>query len=275
MSSIATVAAVQDHYDRLSTMYDLWWGEHLHHGYWESDGDSSQAQVKLVEVLASEARISRDSKVLDVGCGLGGSAVWLARNLGCRVHGITISPVQARLAASRAVAAGLESTVNFEVMDAQRPGFPATDFDAVWTIECLEHLKEKQAFFENAARLLRPGGKLAVCAWLAADEPDARQAELLRHVCDGMVCPSLASMNDHLRWIRGAGFNAITGHDLTNQVKRTWDRCEAIVRRPELQVFLKATKRSVRDFVNAFPLMRQAYETGAMRSGMFTGRMPG
>jgi tocopherol O-methyltransferase len=271
----AGVAQVREHYDSLSTLYDIWWGEHLHHGYWDGDEDEGRAQVKLVEKLAAAAGIPRGCEVLDVGCGLGGSSLWLAAHLGCRVRGITISPVQARLAESRALDAGLGHKLGFEVMDAHDLKFRPESFDVLWSVECTEHLRDKQAFFRQAAEVLRVGGRLAVCAWLAADDPDAGQAALLRRICRGMICPSLGSMNDHLRWIRGAGFEGIAASDLTAHVKRTWDRCEAIARRPELKLFLKFANQSVRDFANAFPLMREAYATGAMRYGMFTaGRRP-
>jgi tocopherol O-methyltransferase len=79
--------AVREHYDRLSVFYRALWGEHIHHGYWEDVETPSTAQEKLIERLASLAGIKPGSRVLDVGCGLGGSALWLARHLGCSVLG--------------------------------------------------------------------------------------------------------------------------------------------------------------------------------------------
>jgi tocopherol O-methyltransferase len=64
--------AIRKHYDRLSIFYQLLWGEHLHHGYWESDESIGRAQIKLMEQLAEKAGIPRRAQVLDIGCGLGG-----------------------------------------------------------------------------------------------------------------------------------------------------------------------------------------------------------
>ena len=90
---------IRKHYDRLSIFYRLLWGEHLHHGYWENGESIGRAQIKLMEQLAEKAGIPRGAQVLDIGCGLGGSAFWLANQYDCRVTGLTISPVQARMAA--------------------------------------------------------------------------------------------------------------------------------------------------------------------------------
>src|SRR5262249_62342403 len=111
---------IRDHYDHLSPYYRAFWGEHIHHGYWEGDETPSTAQVKLTRRLAERAGISHDARVLDVGCGLGGSALLLARDLGCSVTGITISPAQVQLAAKGAPTAGLADRVEFLVRNANQ-----------------------------------------------------------------------------------------------------------------------------------------------------------
>src|SRR5260370_338774 len=138
-----SVDAVREHYDLLSWFYRALWGEHIHHGYWEDGESDAQAQVKLIERLASRAGIERGSRVLDVGCGIGGSSLWLADNLHCSVLGLTISPVQAQMATQKARSLGLSSLTRFEVIDARALPFPQRSFDAVWVIECSEHLPDK------------------------------------------------------------------------------------------------------------------------------------
>ena len=92
------IGEIRKHYDRLSVLYRMLWGEHLHHGYWEDNESIARAQIQLMERLAEKAAIPRGAQVLDIGCGLGGSAFWLADQYDCRVTGLTISPVQARMA---------------------------------------------------------------------------------------------------------------------------------------------------------------------------------
>jgi tocopherol O-methyltransferase len=268
-----SVEAVRDHYDRLSVFYRALWGDHIHHGYWEDGESTARAQVKLVERLAARARIPRGSHVLDVGCGVGGPAIWLARNLQCSVLGLTISPVQARMAAEKLISVGLDSHVRFEVEDANCLSFNAETFDVVWVIECSEHLADKPRFIETCSRMLRPGGVLALCAWLTAD-PCARpeHAQLVAAVCRGMLCPQLASMRDYTSWMRESGFTRIEAEDVTRQVKETWARCAALVSRPEVKTLLRVSDERTRRFVETFPAIRRAYAEGAMAYGMFTAR---
>jgi tocopherol O-methyltransferase len=268
-----SVDAVRDHYDRLSVYYRALWGEHIHHGYWEDGESPARAQVKLVERLAARARIQRGSRVLDVGCGVGGPAIWLAQNLSCSVLGLTISPVQARMAAEKARAEGLDSLVRFEVGDANRLRLPAEFFDVVWVIECSEHIADKARFIESCARVLKPGGVLALCAWLSAD-PHARpeHARLIADVCRGMLCPRLASMRDYTGWMRASGFTGIEAEDITRRVEETWARCSALVSRPEVRIPLRAADERTRRFVETFPAIRRAYAEGAMAYGMFAAR---
>lgn len=98
--------AIRDHYDILAPYYHRFWGDHIHHGFGENGESLPEAQLNLVEKLAACARIPRGARVLDVGCGVGGSALWLGRELGCSVLGITVSGVQVEIARRAAAAAG-------------------------------------------------------------------------------------------------------------------------------------------------------------------------
>ena len=86
------VDRVRKHCDRLSSLSRVFWGEHLHHGYWNGDETVVRAQIQLMEQLAQRAEIPRGAIVLDIGCGVGGAALWLADQFGCNVTGMTISP---------------------------------------------------------------------------------------------------------------------------------------------------------------------------------------
>lgn len=267
------VSAVRDHYDRISVFYRALWGDHIHHGYFEGRESPKRAQLKLIERLAEMAEIPVGASVLDVGCGVGGSARWLAKQLNCSVLGITLSPVQARMAAEAAAIEGLGHRARFAVKDAHRLDFPPGSFDVVWVIECSEHLQDKRAFIQACQRVLKPGGTLALCAWLSAERFESAMHErLVAQVCQGMLCPSLASMGDYVSWLREAGFDEIRAEDVTQRVKATWTVCGRIAERPEVKLLTKMSDQATREFVQAFGAIRRAYDEGAMAYGMLTAK---
>src|SRR6266446_8023946 len=94
---------IRDHYDRVSPYYRGLWGEHLHHGYWiRGDEAKEKAQLQLIEHLAQVAGVKPGSEILDIGCGLGASSLYLAKNYKAAVTGITISEVQVEMATKAA-----------------------------------------------------------------------------------------------------------------------------------------------------------------------------
>ncbi len=155
-------SGIRSHYDLATPFYRLLWGPHIHHGLWEdatpSAGDASplDAQLHLTNTLADLANVSRGSRVLDVGCGMGGSSIHLARSRDCRVVGVTLSGVQRRWATTSAWWQGLSRSVEFRRTDIEQESFSPATFDVVWSIECTEHLADKRAFFANAASWIPP-----------------------------------------------------------------------------------------------------------------------
>ena len=265
--------AVREHYDRLSGQYLRQWGEHIHHGLFDGPAPTpAAAQQRLVEHLAARAAIARGSRVLDVGCGFGGSTRWLAERLQCRVLGLTISPVQARTALRLTTRRGLAGRAAFALADAERLPCAPASVDAVWVVECSEHLADKAAFLTACARTLRPGGVLALCAWLAPDDCAPGQREPLAALVEAMVCPSLGSWRDYEAWIAAAPLELALAEDLTARVAPTWDHCAAAVRKPLVRAWLATQPRSVRRFAAAVGAMRAALEARLIRHGLFVAR---
>ena len=163
---------IQEFYDASSDLWEKVWGEHMHHGYYGPDGnyklDRRQAQIDLIEELltwADDFRINRPQSILDVGCGIGGSSLYLAEKFGAKVTGITLSPVQANRAQARAQVAGLQDKTDFRVANALEMPFADDSFDLVWSLESGEHMPDKVKFLQECYRVLKPGGKLIFVTW--------------------------------------------------------------------------------------------------------------
>ena len=269
MSVPVSIHHIRDHYDQLSTYYRTLWGVHLHHGYWEDNEPQSVAQVNLVKKLAGLAELAPSMQVLDVGCGMGGSSLWLAEHLDAAVAGVTLSEVQAKMASKNAERLGLEGQVSFHLADASHLPFAGNCFDVVWIIECSEHLEDKRSFLRDCSGVLRRGGKLAICAWLKADalSPEEEEA-FIKPVCTGFLCPSLETMNNYSRWMEEAGLTVRHALDITSRVEKTWSLCTKIVRRPEVKLLVRFGDEHILNFVNAFETIQNAYSQGKMRYGM-------
>jgi tocopherol O-methyltransferase len=266
---------IRRHYDHLSFLYRLFWGEHLHHGYWESNESVPRAQIQLMERMAERADVPRGARVLDVGCGLGGSALWLADQFDCQVTGITISPVQARMAAAKAKARGLTRRVQFQVQDANQWQPEPASVDLIWIMESSEHFYDKPHFFERCARALTPGGVLAVCAWLRRDGPlRENEQTLVNTIADAMLSASLGSISDYQCWMREAGLTVTAAEDITRHVEQTWAHCSRIGNNLAVRLFLPLLGGPTQRFVRSFPLMKQAYAQGAMAFGLFVATKP-
>jgi tocopherol O-methyltransferase len=270
------IGEIRKHYDRLSRFYRMLWGEHLHHGYWEDNESIARAQIQLMEQLAEKAAILHGAHVLDIGCGLGGSAFWLAEQYDCNVTGLTISPVQARMATKKAKVKGLTDRVQFIVADANVWQPDPESVDVVWVMESSEHFRDKKNFFERCATALKPGGVLAVCAWLRGERPtQSGEQVLVATIGQAMLSASLDTLSQYAAWMRQANLEVETAKDITRNIAPTWEYCSRMVERLPVRWLVRFADVSTRRFVKSFPLMTQAYATGVMAFGLFVARKLG
>lgn len=267
--------AIRSHYDLATPFYRFFWGRHIHHGLWEGSESAAQAQQNLTETVAREAGIRRGDRVLDVGCGMGGSSIHLAKTLGCDVTGITLSPVQRGWASLAARWNQVHPRTHFRVADAETAEFEPEAFDVVWSLECTEHLFDKPAFFRRVASWLRPGGRAAICAWQAGDGQlnEETQRQVYR-VCEGFLCPSLGSRDDYQGWFTDAGLHVERSYDWTTRVAQTWEICARRTESLRIHWLARAVDRRQLLFLERFHTILEAYRTGAMTYGCWVASKP-
>ncbi|MFI2620617.1 methyltransferase domain-containing protein [Streptomyces sp. NPDC018584] len=138
-------------------------GANLHYGYWTSPEDPAtfeQAAAQLTALLIEQVRLPSAGHLLDVGCGIGGPAVQLARVTDAEVTGITVSEEQVALANQLAVGLGLGERVRFEYADAMKLPYADAAFDASWLLESIIHMPSRGHVLGEVARVVRPGGRV-------------------------------------------------------------------------------------------------------------------
>ncbi len=267
---------IQMHYNLLAPFYYGLWGHHVHHGYWTDVADTTDqaaAQERLIAELYSLAERPQPERILDVGCGYGGSLQWFARHIGAQGLGITLSPVQRMIGQFNLRRSGLHNRVQIQVADAQQVWpLSAQSVDLVWCVECTEHLVDRLHFARQACRVLRPGGTLCVAAWLAGTNPSPAAVALQQEVAQGMLCYPFGTLTDYQQWFESAGLQPMHTRIITPHVTRTWDICIALRDQPLLRHVASLLGRDVQAFTNSFTALRQAYAEGAMEYGLLVAR---
>lgn len=221
-----TIEEVGHRYDRLSRVPELLaFGESLHFGYWENpedEGGLSEAMGRLTDLVSGRLAVGPGSRVLDVGCGVGGPAVKLASATGAEVVGITVSREQITKATGLAAAEGLAGRVVFQYADAMNLPFEADSFDAVLGLESIMHM-DRPGVLAQIAKVLRPGGRLVLTdEVMRAPIPAARAEddETIAGYLRANMIRSLARPEEYPELLRGAGLEPEAITDITDQTVR-------------------------------------------------------
>lgn len=261
-----TPAHIADHYNDFSWVYQRYWGDHIHHGFFQQGGETpAQAQELLLRYCAARAGVRPGMAVVDVGCGYGGTVRFLAHQCSCSVLGLSISEVQIRLAKKSTSSSNGQGSVRFELADAEKYEFPAAHFDVVWNMESSEHFFDKAAYFRKAAATLKPGGALMLAAWTGSmEEP------LIRDIAQIYLCPDLLTTEEYTALIEAAGLRIGSSEKLGPEVARTWEIGAEQAR--AASSLLAILPEKFHRFTNGIELMRKGYATGQLSYSIIVGR---
>src|SRR5690606_1528473 len=112
---------------------------------------------------------------------------------------------------------------NYHLGDWLQNDLPSASVDVVLSVESLSHMRDRERFFAEAHRVLKPGGRLIICDWLAAERPQLWQRRfLLEPICREGRLPALNTPCEYLEMFHQARFAGVRHEDLSRSVQRTW-----------------------------------------------------
>ena len=280
--SSKTVANSYDNWTEDSILETLW-GEHIHLGYYKSskkNQDFRKAKIDFVHQLVRWSgldQLPKGSRVLDVGCGIGGSSRILAKEYGFDVLGISISPAQVKRANQLTP---IELSCRFEIMDALDLNLEEGSFDGVWSVEAGPHMPNKQLYADEMLRVLRPGGVLAVADWNLRDYLDTPlnkyEKMVVKQLLNQWSHPEFSSINGFKNNLLESKFNggSVQTDDWTEYTLPSWnDSILEGIRRPYSIISLGGNSlfKAIRE-IPTILLMRWAFANGLMEFGVFRTR---
>jgi len=278
--------------------YDAWtsegileyyWGEHIHLGSYGpkerkapfyGGKDFIEAKYDFIDRMLGFSETDAPAKVLDVGCGIGGTSRYIAKKFpSASVTGITISPEQQRRATALATERGV-SNAKFELCDALDMKYEDNTFDLVWACESGEHMPDKVKYVEEMARVLKPGGRIVIATWCQREEGDKAFTDKERATLDYLygewTHPYFISIEEYARIMERTGkLDKIVTDDWAEETIPAWRHSIwvgvwdpwPVVRRPRLWW------KVIRD-AWCLDVMHRAFTDGLMQYGMMTATKP-
>jgi len=263
---------IVEHYDLISPYYSSLWGDHIHHGYWIRGDESKEvAQNQLIDHLAQLANIKTGSRILDIGCGYGGTSLYLTKKYGARTTGITISPVQVQMAKESAAKANLDA--KFLLMDAEDMKF-AEPFDVLWSVESISHYHDPRKFFASAVKLLEPGGCFALTDWFQKENLSAAEKkEFIEPIEKGMMV-ELRGMDEYNDFLVSSGLRVAHREELNPHCAKSWDIGLDIIRDKAFWSLAVKLGGQFVTYLKAFRAMRAGFASGNFVVGLFVAEKP-
>jgi cyclopropane fatty-acyl-phospholipid synthase-like methyltransferase len=194
-----------------------------HYGYKDAPTQNhSMSLIRMNEVVAEAARVKEGDTILDAGCGVGATSIWLARQFSAKVHGVTLSQLQVKKARDFAAKHHVEHLANFSLENYLKTQFPDNYFDVVWAQESTCHTYHKAAFLSEAYRILKPGGRVVVVDYfLTKEEMSETEEYAIDKWCDGWALASLPSIEEFKGYLKDCGYDDLRIADNTKYIEES------------------------------------------------------
>ncbi len=203
-------------YDVVTRFYEYGWGQSFHFAPRRSGEGLHAAQRRQEAGVAEILNLKPGIRVVDIGCGVGGPAINIARATGASITGLNINAYQIARCRRAARAAGLEKTCDFLL--ANYLDVPLADgcFEAAYSFEAIAHTPDRDVCFNELWRLLRPGGQIALTEWCLTDVfngSDPIHRDIRDRVEFANATPNLPTMSQFVAALKKVGFDVLSSRD--------------------------------------------------------------
>ncbi len=228
MSSRFTEQETELYYDSEDAIYRSFWDEDgsVHWGFFDegTGWDFLKACDNLNRMMVEKGRIGPDSTVLDLGCGNGTVAIWLAKESGGRVTGIDLSGVRVSNAQDKQAVQnpGLRERLAFEKASATDLPFAGGAFSHVWSQAVIYHVPDKRAVLAEAHRVLAEGGIFVFDDLLRPKRDITPEAQT--YVYDRLLFDTEFTFESYQQALEDQGFEVLEAHDLSHHLKQSYLR---------------------------------------------------
>ena len=214
------------YYDSQDVTYQLIWDEDgsVHWGLFDGNGnrDFLEACDRLNRTMAEKGCIGQDSSVLDLGCGNGTIAIWLATETGARVTGMDISGVRIENALEKraSLCPDLRDRLAFEKASATDLPFPDGSFTHVWSQAVIYHVPDKRKILSEVYRVLEDGGIFVFDDLFRPKRDITPQAQT--YVYDRLLFDTEFTFESYRQALKDQGFDVLEALDVSPDLKQSY-----------------------------------------------------
>jgi sarcosine/dimethylglycine N-methyltransferase len=244
----------------LSMLLSRIWGGNLHMGLFERpDEPLLAAQMRANDRMAAAAAFKPGQTVFEAACGVGSTARYLAKNQGVRVRATNIAETQLTEGRELTEQAGLSHLIDFSYADYHELPFPDASFDVWWCQEALLYAIDKRRVFDEAIRVVRPGGRLIMSDLLLADSVAGAEREEFTGI---LKAPNMWSIRQWDELVAQLPVKILERRDWASHTEATFKNVLANL----MQVRAEFTERVGADIVDN-SIKRVTIQYDAARSG--------
>ncbi len=249
---------VKEHYDSMTTLYNLVNDGDIHFGFYNDESDDiplQEAQQRFTDMLIHKMPVKEDDHVLDIGCGMGAAGIRLSEKTGCSVTGIAISASEIEYANKNVQKAGLTDRVKFKQADFFKETFDPASFDAVWAVESLTHM-DRAAALSKIYELLKPGGTFVFADGFEKNELTRKQ----QNICQGTFAISLFPFKMYDSLIENAGFQKIELLDITQNIQISFQKMNRMMNKKSKELEKIYGEKMANNLLTSFSSLTKVYD---------------